>query len=136
MSEMVLPSYLISLKNISDMYLIDEHSLFLSTVAEIGSLCSEKYYERVHYLISFLDELIELHIDNKYKVLIEKYLNKIVYADLTDHFISYPIILQIQIMAIIESTDILQFPLMREDSESDQSKINLFLQDAGKKNFF
>ncbi|CAF3493495.1 unnamed protein product [Rotaria sp. Silwood1] len=132
MSEMISPSYLTSLINIAEMYLTYERSLFLSTVAEIGLLCSNKYYERVHYFISFLDELIEFHNDIKYKILIEKYLNKIVYADLTDHFISYPIILQIQIMAIIESTSILYFPLIREGSESDQSKIDLFLQDAGK----
>jgi hypothetical protein len=132
MSGMILPSYLTSLKNISEMYLICERSLFLSTVAEIGLLCSEKYYERVHYFISFLDELIELHTDEKYKNLIGKYLDKIVYADLTDHFISYPIILQIQIMTIIDSTEILNFPLIRDDSEADQSKIDLFLQDAGK----
>lgn len=114
------------------MFLTYEQSLFLSIVAEIGLLCSNKYYERVHYFISFLDEVIELHKNIKYKLLIEKYLNKIVYADLTDHFISYPIVLQIQIMAIIESTSILEFPLVRQGSESDQSKIDLFLQDAGK----
>jgi hypothetical protein len=114
------------------MYLTYERSLFLSTVAEIGELCSNKYYERVHYFISFLDELIELHRNEKYQNLIEKYLNQIVYADLTDHFISYPIVLQIQIMTIIESTSILHFPLIREGSESDQSKIDLFLQDAAR----
>ncbi|CAF1046557.1 unnamed protein product [Rotaria sordida] len=132
MSHMMSPSYLISLINIAEMYLTYERSLFLSTVAEIGLLCSNKYYERVHYFISFLDELIEFHNDIKYKILIEKYLNRIVYADLTDHFISYPIILQIQIMAIIESTPILHFPLIRDGSESDQSKIDLFLQDAAR----
>lgn len=132
MSQIVLPTYLSSLINIAELFLTYERSLFLSTVAEIGLLCSNKYYERVHYFISFLDELIELHNDTKYKILIEKYLNQVVYADLTDHFISYPIILQIQIMAIIESTPVLYFPLIREESESDQSKIDLFLQDAGK----
>jgi hypothetical protein len=136
MSQLIFPPYLSSLTNIADMYLTAERSLFLSTVAEIGSLCSEKYYQRVHYFISFLDELMELHTDDKYKLLIEKYLNQIVYADLTDHFISYPIALQIQIMAIIESTSILHFPLIHEGSESDQAKIDLFLQDAGKKTFF
>jgi len=132
MLDLISSSYLISLTNIAEMYLTYERSLFLSTVAEIGSLCSDKFYERVHYFISFLDEFLELYSDDKYKILIEKYLNKIVYADLTDHFISYPIALQIQIMAIIESTSILQFPLIKEGSESDQSKIDLFLQDAGK----
>jgi hypothetical protein len=132
MSQMVSSSYLISLINISEMYLNYERSLFLSIVAEIGELCLNKYYERVHYFISFLDELIELHINEKYRILIEKYLNKIFYADLTDHFISYPIILQIQIMDIIENKTILHFPLVREDSESDQSKIDLFLQDAAR----
>ncbi len=132
MLHMVSPSHLISLMNIVEMYLTYERSLFLSIVAEIGELCSNKYYERVHYFISFLDELIELYLQEKYKDLIEKYLNQIVYADLTDHFISYPIVLQIQIMAIIESTPILYFPLIREESESDQSKIDLFLQDAAR----
>jgi hypothetical protein len=132
MSQMVSSDDLTSLKNIAEMFLTSERSLFLSTIAEIGEICSEKYYERAHYLISFLDELMELHHDEKYQNLIEKYLDQIVYADLTDHFISYPIVLQIQIMAIIESTTILQFPLIREDSESDQSKIDLFLQDAAR----
>ena len=132
MSQMVSPSYLISLINIAEMYLTYQRSLFLSTVAEIGSLCSNKYYERVHYFISFLDELIKLHGDLKYQILIETYLNKIVYADLTDHFISYPIVLQIQVMTIIESIPILCFPLIRNESEADQAKIELFLQDAGK----
>jgi hypothetical protein len=132
MLQMISSSDLTSLINIAEMFLTYERSLFLSTVAEIGGLCSEKYYERVHYLISFLDELMELHRDDKYQNLIEKYLDQIVYADLTDHFISYPIVLQIQIMAIIESTPILHFPLGREGSESDQSKIDLFLQDAAR----
>ncbi|CAF1358104.1 unnamed protein product [Adineta steineri] len=132
MSDMISPSYLISLINIADMFITYQRSLFLSIVAEIGSLCSDKFYERVHYFISFLDELIELHDDNKYTNLIEKYLDQIVYADLTDHFISYPIVLQIQVMAIIESTPILYFPLIKEGSESDQSKIDLFLQDAAR----
>lgn len=35
-------------------------------------------------------------------------------------------------MAIIESTPILHFPLIRNNSESDQSKIILFLQDAAR----
>ncbi|CAF1589478.1 unnamed protein product [Rotaria magnacalcarata] len=132
MSEMISSSYISSLMNIAEMFLIHERSLFLSAVAEIGLLCSNKYYERVHYFISFLDELIESYNNVKYKMLIEKYLDKIVYADLTDHFISYPIILQVQIMAIIDSTSILKFPLIREGSESDQSKIDLFLQDAAR----
>ncbi|CAF3782973.1 unnamed protein product, partial [Adineta steineri] len=70
MSDMISPSYLISLINIADMFITYQRSLFLSIVAEIGSLCSDKFYERVHYFISFLDELIELHDDNKYTNLI------------------------------------------------------------------
>ena len=132
MIDLLSSSYIISLTNITEMYLTCERSLFLSIVAEIGSLCSDRVYERVHYFISFLDELIELHSDDKYQSLIEKYLDHIVYADLTDHFISYPIVLQIQIMTIIESASILQFPLVKAETESDQAKIDLFLQDAGK----
>ena len=132
MTDLISPSYVTSLTNITDMYLTCEQSLFLAIVAEIGSLCSEKYYEHVHYFISLLGELIDLHDEDKYQRLIEKYLDHIVYADLTDHFISYPIVLQIQVMAIIESTPLLQFPLMNAESESDQPKIDLFLRDAGK----
>ncbi|CAF1092532.1 unnamed protein product [Adineta ricciae] len=132
MTDLISPSYLISLTNIADMYLSYERSLFLSTVAEIGSLCSSKYYERVHYFISFLDELIELHQNEKYERLINNYLEQIVYADLTDHFISYPVLLQIQIMSIIEDSPVLRFPLMKQDSEADQAKIDLFLRDAAR----
>ena len=132
MTDLISPSYLLSLTNIADMYLSYNRSLFLSTVAEIGSLCSSKYYERVHYFISFLDELIELHQNDKYERLIKNYLEQIVYADLTDHFISYPVLLQIQIMSIIEDSPVLRFPLMKQDSEADQAKIDLFLRDAGR----
>lgn len=132
MSGLVSPAHLSSLANISEMFLLYERSLFLSIVAEIGNLCSEKSFENVHYLISFLDELIDLSRNEIYRHLVEKYLDEIVYADLTDHFISYPIVLQIQIMAIIESSSMLVFPLVRDNSESDQSKIELFLQDAAR----
>lgn len=131
MSSLILPSYLSSLLNIAENYLEHQRSLFLSIVAEIGSLCSQKSYDRVHYLISVLDELMDLHQEEKYRAVIENYLETIVYADLTDHFISYPIQLQVQIMSIVENSPILQFPLIRDQSESDQSKIDLFLQDAG-----
>ena len=74
---------------------------------------------------------MDLHSAVKYRSLIERHLNNVVYADLTDHFISYPIVLQTQIMTIIENYPSLRFLLVRPESESDQSKIDLFLQDAG-----
>lgn len=132
MSEKISPLHLTSLTHIADMFSQYDRSLFLSTVAEIGELCSEKTFESIDYLISFLDELLDLHSEKKYREIIEKYLQEIVYADLTDHFIAYPIVVQIQIMDIVENRSILHFPLIREDSESDQSKMELFLQDAAR----
>ena len=133
MTELISPSHLSSIVNISEMFLLSQRSLFLCIVAEIGNLCSEKSFEHVHYLIGFLDELLDLTFQNEtYRHLFEKYLDEITYADLTDHFISYPIVLQIEIMAIIERSSMLVFPMIHENSESDQSKIDLFLQDAPK----
>lgn len=132
MSGKVSPSHLTSLTHIADMFIQYDRSLFLSTVAEIGELCSEKTFESIDYFISFLDELLDLHSEEKYREMMEKYLSEIVYADLTDHFIAYPIVLQIQIMDIVENRSLLHFPLIREDSESDQSKMELFLQDAAR----
>ena len=131
MSYLISPAHLSSLLTINELYLHSNRSLFFATVAEIGSLCSNKDYETVHYFISFLDQLIDLHSSVKYRSLIERHLASVVYADLTDHFISYPIVLQTQIMTMIDNCPSLRFPLIRAESESDQSKIDLFLQDAG-----
>ena len=132
MSDKISPLHLTSLTNIAEMFLQHHRSLFLSSVAEIGGLCSEKSFESVDYLISFLEELMDFHDDDKYRNSIGQYLDEIVYADLTDHFISYPIVLQVQIMDIVEKKSFLHFPLIRDDSESDQSKMELFLQDAAR----
>ncbi|CAF0830323.1 unnamed protein product [Didymodactylos carnosus] len=65
--------------------------------------------------------------------LLEQYMENTTYADLTDHFIYYPIFLQARMMTFIEhfKTDkFLNFTLTR--TEADQAKLNLFLQDAAR----
>ena len=131
MNEFISSENLSSLVQIAERYLFDDQSLFLSIIAEIGSLCSENLYERIDYFVEFLQSFLKLHSNEKYRHLIENHLDQIVYADLTDHFISYPIQIQIVIMSMIETNSFLHFPLIRHHSESDQSKIDLFLQDAG-----
>jgi hypothetical protein len=132
MSSAISPSHFHSLSKISENYLAGQRSVFLCVIAEIGALCSDNVYEHVEFFIAFLGQLMKLHANEKYRRLIESHLEHIVYADLTDHFISYPIQIQIEIMTIIERTPILRFPLIRHQSESDQSKVDLFLQDAGR----
>lgn len=132
MNEFVSTENLSSLSQIAERFLFDRHSLFLSIVAEIGSLSSENLYERIDFFLEFLRNFLKFYSNEKYRNLIEKYLDEIVYADLTDHFLSYPLQIQIPVMSMISQHSFLHFPLIRHQSESDQSKIDLFLQDAGK----
>ena len=72
MNEFVSTENLSSLSQIAQRFLFERQSLFLSIVAEIGSLSSENFYERIDFFLEFLRNFLKFYSNEKYRNLIEK----------------------------------------------------------------